>query len=121
MRPRINNGSGLAIGAASGAALGGWPGALLGAFLGAAVTQQPLPLEAALRQACTAYGLTLAFWRRKTKADIVVVVRDSSDHYWTLCARAEPTPTTTPDELDDALYDGFVQECRQWQAQHGTS
>lgn len=78
-----------------------------------------MPLDAALRQACAAHNLSLAFWRRETKVDIVVVVRDSADRYWTLGARAAPTPETTPDQLDDALFDGFVEACKQWQVQHG--
>lgn len=121
MRPRVNGGSGLAVGAASGAAIGGWPGAILGGIVGAAIAQTPMPLDEALRQVAPSYGLTVAFWQRETKSNIVVVVRDSSGGYWTLGSRASHTPEATPDDIDDALYDGFVAACLNWRSQHGSA
>ena len=104
-RPRGEDSfAGTIFAALIGLAIAGNPiGAIAGGAVGKVLTNQPLPLEAAIRSYFTKLGLpVIGFYRQGPQA--ATVLFQFQDQFWTVEGRAPYSPNWTSDGLEDWLY-----------------
>lgn len=115
-RPRRAEPAGAGLGALIGAALSGGAGALIGGILGAAATQQAL--DKAIEELLTARGLQLVNLYREAPNQLTVLFSSGPSQYWSVTAHGRVSPTSSPDVLDDALFDAVLLELETWGHEH---
>ena len=109
-RPRgENNLAGTTVGVLLGLLFTEHPmGAVAGGAIGNALSNQPLPLEAAVRSYFTQKGLpVIGFYRLGPRA--AKVLFRYRDQYWIVISRAPENPFWTPETLDDWLYGDIIE------------
>jgi hypothetical protein len=83
-------------------------GAVAGGAIGSALSNQPLPLETALRAYFTQIGLpVIGFYRLGPRA--AKVLFSHHNQFWIVESHAPDNPNWTPNDLDDWLYGDIVE------------
>lgn len=109
-RPRgENQNTGTAIGALVGYIFTENPGgAILGGIAGNALTNQPMPLESAVRNYFLQNNLSVIFFYRARKS--IEIVFNLYDQFWSVKSNAPASLDLEPEDVEDWLYGNLVKK-----------
>lgn len=115
-RPR-GTAAGAILGGIFGYALGENAGSAIGGgLLGAALMNQPLSLNQALRQKFTENNLEVINFYRLGRFGVKILFR-YQNAYWTLESHAPQTPLMTTEQIEDWLYGDLIAKAEGFLAQ----